>query len=589
MSLLTPNESHAFQSFLSQVDYAESDQVAPEWSMYSSPDMMQEDLDPAQVQKREALAKATKDLMALDGGRWQQQNGAGNPYGMQQHQHQQAGYDAYQQSPLEQHHTPNMDYEYGHYQQQHQQQHHQQQMHQSPYTHSRHEMFPFLNKQQQAHYPHHDQVLPPISVNVNGNYASSPSRASATPPISASSTHSFSIATPTLPSPNNTPFLPMNVSNGSLQIPQPHRGIPSPAGSHPSSSRGSPALPPSLSNMSKRSTYDDLPLHPTKRQRMSPVSAAAHPYPMQRSRSHPIPGAGQYPNHYLPNGQLDGGVHMHQPRISSSRLAPPSRAASVSSNCSSRPGSSHASMASLHPNPSHTASSKPALLSPSQKKANHIQSEQKRRANIRRGYEALCQTVPALREAIRDEEMGKGGKGSANGDADMDFEDDKSTRRSTRSKRTRGKTTKDEAANDKVDGRAGPRSENVVLSKTIDYITELLAEQSTLLDRMRTARSALPFGHPALTPLCQNLCVFKEKKSKNGDSTPNFANKGDENAAMISLNGLSGLDASKFKEGAIIKDGVVMVPLWDREWRGGDDDDDDKDEDGDGDDDEESA
>ncbi|KDQ24339.1 hypothetical protein PLEOSDRAFT_1025243, partial [Pleurotus ostreatus PC15] len=183
--------------------------------------------------------------------------------------------------------------------------------------------------------------------------------------------------------------------------------------------------------------------------------------------------------------------------------------------------------------------SKPALLSPSQKKANHIQSEQKRRANIRRGYEALCQTVPALREAIRDEEMGKGGKGSANGDADMDFEDDKSTRRSTRSKRTRGKTTKDEAANDKVDGRAGPRSENVVLSKTIDYITELLAEQSTLLDRMRTARSALPFGHPALTPLCQNLC-----------------------------------------------DGVVMVPLWDREWRGGDDDDDDKDEDGDGDDDE---
>lgn len=185
--------------------------------------------------------------------------------------------------------------------------------------------------------------------------------------------------------------------------------------------------------------------------------------------------------------------------------------------------------------------------------------------------------------------MGKGGKGSANGDADMDFEDDKSTRRSTRSKRTRGKTTKDEAANDKVDGRAGPRSENVVLSKTIDYITELLAEQSTLLDRMRTARSALPFGHPALTPLCQNLCVFKEKKSKNGDSTPNFANKGDENAAMISLNGLSGLDASKFKEGAIIKDGVVMVPLWDREWRGGDDDDDDKDEDGDGDDDEESA
>ena len=45
-----------------------------------------------------------------------------------------------------------------------------------------------------------------------------------------------------------------------------------------------------------------------------------------------------------------------------------------------------------------------ALLSPSQKRANHIQSEQKRRANIRRGYEALCEVVPSLREAIKAEE-----------------------------------------------------------------------------------------------------------------------------------------------------------------------------------------
>ena len=47
---------------------------------------------------------------------------------------------------------------------------------------------------------------------------------------------------------------------------------------------------------------------------------------------------------------------------------------------------------------------KPALLSPSQKRANHIQSEQKRRANIRKGYDALCEVVPALRDAIRAEE-----------------------------------------------------------------------------------------------------------------------------------------------------------------------------------------
>jgi hypothetical protein len=96
---------------------------------------------------------------------------------------------------------------------------------------------------------------------------------------------------------------------------------------------------------------------------------------------------------------------------------------------------------------------KPTLLSPSQKKANHIQSEQKRRANIRRGYEALCETVPALREAIREEEeqerMSNGGSG---------------TRKKPRTKK--GAKDGDEREKDRLDGRAGPRSENVVLSKS---------------------------------------------------------------------------------------------------------------------------
>ncbi|KAI6042585.1 hypothetical protein EDC04DRAFT_967759 [Pisolithus marmoratus] len=54
--------------------------------------------------------------------------------------------------------------------------------------------------------------------------------------------------------------------------------------------------------------------------------------------------------------------------------------------------------------PGEEKNNRAALLSPSQKKANHIQSEQKRRANIRRGYDALCEIVPALREACRAEE-----------------------------------------------------------------------------------------------------------------------------------------------------------------------------------------
>lgn len=88
---------------------------------------------------------------------------------------------------------------------------------------------------------------------------------------------------------------------------------------------------------------------------------------------------------------------------------------------------------------------KPALLTPAEKRANHIQSEQKRRANIRRGYDALCAAVPALREAIAQEE--------ANGGADAE---------SSVKGRKRRKKGEDAA----LDGRAGPKSENVVLQKS---------------------------------------------------------------------------------------------------------------------------
>jgi hypothetical protein len=90
--------------------------------------------------------------------------------------------------------------------------------------------------------------------------------------------------------------------------------------------------------------------------------------------------------------------------------------------------------------------SKPTLLSASQKKANHIQSEQKRRANIRRGYEALCETIPTLREAIRAEEEASSGLGPGG-----------------KKRRARGRVGED---GEKVDGRAGPRSENIVLAKS---------------------------------------------------------------------------------------------------------------------------
>lgn len=100
-----------------------------------------------------------------------------------------------------------------------------------------------------------------------------------------------------------------------------------------------------------------------------------------------------------------------------------------------------------------TSTNKPALLSTAQKKANHIASEQKRRAAIRSGYEGLCSVVPALRAAVEEfEERIKkvGGKG------------DKKKRGSGPGVLMGGI----EIGGEKVDGRAGPKSEAVVLGKS---------------------------------------------------------------------------------------------------------------------------
>jgi hypothetical protein len=136
-------------------------------------------------------------------------------------------------------------------------------------------------------------------------------------------------------------------------------------------------------------------------------------------------------------------------------LAGPSRPLPSKRSHSEESSSSSTSHKRQRPSPSRSGGStpsqaipgsKPVLLTPSQKKANHIQSEQKRRANIRRGYEALCETIPALREAIRAEEEASSGLGSGG-----------------KKRRARGRVSDD---GEKIDGRAGPRSENIVLAKS---------------------------------------------------------------------------------------------------------------------------
>lgn len=169
-----------------------------------------------------------------------------------------------------------------------------------------------------------------------------------------------------------------------------------------------------------------------------------------------------------PHGHIGSPMRKHA--SSTSELHPPSTSSSSTpSSSSSQSASKHTSKSSSAKRnrasssasptssvtPSTTPTQKQILLSPSQKKANHIQSEQKRRANIRRGYEALCENVPALREAIKQEEE----------EAAMVAEKMNSGSGRRRRKKGQGKDGIN-GEKEKVDGRAGPRSENVVLTKS---------------------------------------------------------------------------------------------------------------------------
>lgn len=102
--------------------------------------------------------------------------------------------------------------------------------------------------------------------------------------------------------------------------------------------------------------------------------------------------------------------------------------------------------------PASSTTAKPPLLTPAQKKANHILSEQKRRAKIRRGYDALCEVVPSLKAALL-AEQDAGGGGSA------------IEATNTANKKKKAKSAKAPVDDGSKDGRAGPKSESVVLSQ----------------------------------------------------------------------------------------------------------------------------
>ena len=88
----------------------------------------------------------------------------------------------------------------------------------------------------------------------------------------------------------------------------------------------------------------------------------------------------------------------------------------------------------------------------------------------------MCETVPALREAIREEEeeermaaanpAGPGAEAKTNGAG-----------KKRRSKKSAGIGARDLDDRDKIDGRAGPRSENMVLSKSIFFVVQVFFQK----------------------------------------------------------------------------------------------------------------
>ncbi|KAF4613783.1 hypothetical protein D9613_007481 [Agrocybe pediades] len=488
-SLLSPAESNVIQSFLSSVDYPDAETTtlsASEWALYNAPppSMYVGQDDPLREgeysnERREALSKATKDLMSLDPNDW----GSGSLGMDNQSQRYYNGrgelLDLYEQQEHERllvHQQQVLQH-----QQQHRQQQQQQQQRHNSFSTSR-DVFPFLHskgqqqqQQQQQHqvYPHNMQVQ-----NSSLHQAHS---------VSPLNTISTDLSSPVSP---HSPF----------NFQQIHNSMPGPPNHHPPQVHIPSQQPLQSEGTTSTSVIRNKRMSASRSTPAVTTSSTRRPSIHASASSPSAPGSSNSPL-ISTNGKRQQSVIDGAPKRQRSSTSPPVHSAQQSQI---------------------SAPPKQALLSPSQKKANHIQSEQKRRANIRRGYEALCETVPALREAIREEEEAEKNAALRGGNA-------------TQRKKSRGKKNSkdgnDDGGKDKLDGRAGPRSENVVLSKTIDHIQALLAERSALLARLHQARSSLPPGHPALSPLIPDPPWEREWKGgegKLGDEDPDGGSEGDD-------------------------------------------------------------
>lgn len=375
LSLLTPTESNALWSFLSQADSA--DVLAPEWGIFAN----RPELAPRNREGKEDLARATRSLTQMDDA------AAGQRYHVYTGHPPRASGQSYKAPDLTQATVPRTNSG-------------------NSSTHTQHPI------QRQASGGE-------VRYDAHGAPSSSSSTSYAQHPVIAGSDASA----------------PVNQSRKRLSQDQPQKtnGNKRARKSSPTPPDSYPGTTASASAAGRRAVVQIQPLT------IPPASADPPP---------------------------------------KSNISPTSDAPYSAVSDSFRPQQTH------HGTTTSSGGHKPPLLSTSQKKANHIQSEQKRRANIRRGYEALCEIVPALREAIRAEEeaerlalaeleappgAGSGSGANAGGSEDGNPVPNAGTAAALARKKARGKAVAAAFGveeGEKVDGRAGPRSEAVVLQKS---------------------------------------------------------------------------------------------------------------------------
>ena len=370
------------------MDYAEDAIPADEWAAFSASSASMELSYPDE--ERQALTKATKDLMSLNtNGNWDESNNTSMMNRSPVTHPQFADHESHgQQSHLGQH-----------------QEHGYQQSYRINSYSSRQDPFPFLHTKSQQ--PRQSQPIQfPIQLPLR---TGSPDSQQCSP-NSPRSPYDF-------PRQQQLHQMPQHQPQQ-----QRRRGREISVGTRPKRSHTLPSISPSLASPTLDSPY--------KRQRLSPSENAPTSAPATTSAGFPSP-----------NNPSSNRTRQQQP-------------------------------------------SKPNLLSVSQKRANHIQSEQKRRANIRRGYAALCETVPALREAMREEEEAEKTVDpnitAVNGvsvGTEVKTNSAGKKRKSKKGAVVDGKDL-DDRDKEKVDGRAGPMSENMVLSKSMKL---LLLKFSSLL------------------------------------------------------------------------------------------------------------